>query len=134
MTRVPRILEGCQTILIQRSESEDYVRLSLVAQHEAQLPAKGADKARGAALRAAAPSPHVGHLSQQQRPCPTEGRGRPEPPPVFAPRGGAGGPSGAVRCRGGARQRSQEHPELGCRDAATEGRGAAAPSPGEEPS
>lgn len=51
--------------------------------------------------------------------------------PRGAARAGRAEPGRAVPYRGGARQRSQQHPEPGCRDAAAEGRGAraAAPSP-----
>lgn len=86
------------------------MRLSLVTQHEAQLLAGGADKARGAALGVAAPSPaqprHAGHF-----------------PPAAAPvpqRSGAAREAGAPArlCPAGRRGRVERSPAVSGRSAA----------------
>lgn len=94
MPRVSRILEGRQTILGFDSEisEQGYVRLSLVTQREAQLPATGADKARGLRSKWRRPHPATSPTfpRQQQRPCPAGGAREAGAPARLCPAGRRG--------------------------------------------
>lgn len=110
-------------VLIDRSASEGHVlyraggrvRLSLMTQHEAQVPATGADKARGATLGVAtntltSTGHHVAHLpSAAPLPHRRGAGGRsPRPPlPREAARAGRAEPCGVGEERGSARRSAQ---------------------------